>query len=226
MPGALSPITAFFMKYLLILPLLIPTIVFAEPQGIRYVSDILEIPLRTGSSTRHRITSMLRSGTPVEVLRTNSDSGYTQVRVGDSQGWLLSRHLMDAPAAREILAPIQSENATLKERVTTLDAANQDLETRHAELAQAHQQLGQELAQLRRTAGNSLTIDEHNRQLQQQVVTLERALQIAQQENQSLSDNSRQAWFLIGALVLVGGIAIGLLLPRLNFRQRDRWGEL
>ena len=214
------------MKYLLILTLIIPTVVFAESQELRYVSDILEVPLRTGTSTRHRITVMLRSGTPVEVMRTDSDSGYTQVRVGDNQGWVLSRHLMDSPAAREIVAPIQSENAILQKRLATLDATNQNLEARHAELAQAHQQLGQELAQIRRTAGNTLAIDEHNRQLQQQVVTLERALQIAQQENQSLSDNSRQAWFLVGALVLAGGIAIGLLLPRLNFRQRDRWGEL
>ncbi len=46
----------------------------------RYVSDSLEITMRSGKSTSHGITRMLRSGTPVEVLETDKKTGYSHVR--------------------------------------------------------------------------------------------------------------------------------------------------
>ena len=46
----------------------------------RYVSDELEITLRQGESTSHRISAMLKSGTAVEVLGTNKATGYSRVK--------------------------------------------------------------------------------------------------------------------------------------------------
>ena len=41
----------------------------------RYVSDRLEVTLRTGTSTQHSIIRMLTSGARVEVLETDASTG-------------------------------------------------------------------------------------------------------------------------------------------------------
>ena len=102
----------------------------------RYVSDTLEITMRSGKGTSFGITRMLRSGTPVEVLNVDKKSGYTQVRTNSGkEGWVLSRFLMKGQAARERLATAEKKLAelelenrklttamtTLKEEKVTLD---------------------------------------------------------------------------------------------------------
>ena len=71
----------------------------------RYVSDRLEITMRSGTSTSHGILRMLRSGTPVEVLETDKKSGYSRIKTrSGKEGWVLTRFLMNGPAARDRLA--------------------------------------------------------------------------------------------------------------------------
>jgi SH3 domain protein len=89
----------------------------------RYVSDRLEVTLRTGTSTQHSIVRMLPSGTRLEVLETEPASGYARVRTADGvEGWVLSRYLMDQPAAREQLAAANRRVETLNARVAELTA--------------------------------------------------------------------------------------------------------
>ena len=83
-----------------------------------------------------------------------------------------------------------------------------------------------ELAQIRRTAASTLSIEEQNQELQIKVVNLERELQLSQQENMSLSDNSDRDWFITGAGVLIGGMILGLIIPRMRWKKRRGWGEL
>ena len=81
----------------------------------RYVSDTLEITMRSGKGTNFGITRMLRSGTPVEVLEVDKKSGYTQVRTkSGKEGWVLSRFLMNGQAARDRLATAEKNLAELE----------------------------------------------------------------------------------------------------------------
>lgn len=219
-------------KLLLLVLLLVASQAYA--QTTQYVSDMLEVPLRTGSSLGHRIVRMLPSGTAVEVIRTDKDTGYSLVKTPNgTQGWILTRYLMDEPSARERLAeaqqalePLTTENADLKARIDTLTAEKTELESSYEQLSEENRRLSQELTQIRRTAANAVAIDEQNKTLQERVVALEQALQIAQQENQSLSDRSDKRWFLLGAGVLLLGIILGLIVPRLRWQKRNRWGDL
>lgn len=219
-------------KLLLLVLLLVASQTYA--QTTQYVSDMLEVPLRTGSSLDHRIIRMLPSGTAVEVIRTDKDTGYSLVKTPNgTQGWILTRYLMDEPSARERLAeaqqalePLTTENADLKARIDTLTAEKTELESSYEQLSEENRQLSQELTQIRRTAANAVAIDEQNKTLQERVVALEQALQIAQQENQSLSDRSNKRWFLLGAGVLLLGMILGLIVPRLRWQKRNRWGDL
>lgn len=214
------------------LVMLVP--ITATGQNTRYVSDVLEVPLRTGTTTGHRIVRMLNSGTPVSVVQVDQASGYSLIRTeGGTQGWVLSRYLMDTPSARERLEaaenavePLQTENRTLREEIERLQAARQEALTEFAQIRSENQRLSREMAEIRRTAANAIAIDTQNRELQEQVVNLESTVRVLQQENQMLSDRTAQARFLMGAGVLFFGMVIGLVLPRMRLQKRNRWGDL
>ena len=92
------------MKILAALTLLL-SVTVAMADDTRYVTDQLEITLRSGQSTKHQIIRMLPSGTPVELLETDEETKYSRIRTSDdgTEGWVLSRYLDEQPSARERL---------------------------------------------------------------------------------------------------------------------------
>ena len=85
-----------------------------------YVTDELEITLRTGETTGHRIVRMLPTGEKLTVLGTNPDSGYSKVRTSNGTvGFVLTRQLVDTPVARDRLAAAEPTLLAL-ERVDPL----------------------------------------------------------------------------------------------------------
>jgi SH3 domain protein len=204
----------------------------AQAQTVRYITDQLRLEARSGPSTGHRIVRMLESGTEVTVLEESE--GYSRLRLGnDSEAWILSRYLTADPPVRDQLAKATAdlqvalqENAQFKAALESAQTTGSKIKQDRRELNQNNQRLSKELAQIRRTAASSLAIEEQNKELQLKVVDLERELQLAQQEKMSLSDKGDRDWFLTGAGVLLGGLLIGLIIPRLYWKRRRGWGEL
>lgn len=221
------------MKHMLLI-CLCALFAFTAAAQQRYISDQLEVPLRAGTSTKFKILRMLPSGTKVDVLRDDAENGYTQVRTeGGTQGWVLSRYLMETPSARDslaaaqqALAPLQEENRRLEQQLAALQQDEQSSAATLRELQAQNRRLNQELSQIRKSSANAIAIDERNKVLEQQMVEMERRFQIVQQDNQALRDNSNQAWFIRGAGVLLLGLLLGLVLPRLRVRKTSRWGDL
>ena len=196
-----------------------------------YVSDRLEITMRSGKSTSHGITRMLRSGTPVEVLEVDAKTGYTKVRVaGGKEGWVLSRFLMKGPAARERLAASEKKQAELELENRQMATAFNGLKEEKESLIQKGESLelesrkvGQELAEIRRTASSALALDNENKELKGRAIALERKLQALQQENEGLKDRTARDWFMVGAAVVLLGILVGLIIPRIRWRKKTTW---
>ena len=197
----------------------------------RYVSDTLEITLRSGKGTSFGITRMLRSGTPVEVLNVDKKSGYTQVRTNSGkEGWVLSRFLMKGQAARERLATaeknlaeLELENRKLTTAMATLKQEKGALESNLSALEGESRGVSQELAEIRRTASSALAIDSENKDMKGRIVSLERQLQTVQQENEALKDRTARDWFMVGAAVVLLGIIVGLIIPKIRFRKKSSW---
>jgi SH3 domain protein len=197
----------------------------------RYVSDNLEITMRSGKGTSYGITRMLRSGTPVEVLEEDKDAGYTQVRVkGGKEGWVLSRFLMKGRAARDrlaaaekSLAELELDNRKMETSMTALTDEKATLEKELASLEGQTRNVSQELAEIKRTASSALAIESENKDLKGRVVSLERQLQILQQENEGLRDRTARDWFMVGAGVVLLGIIVGLIIPRIRWRKKSSW---
>ena len=197
----------------------------------RYVSDTLEITMRSGKGTSYGITRMLRSGTRVEVLEIDKKSGYTQVRTkSGKEGWVLSRFLMKTPAARDRLATaekklaeLELENRKLETTMTALKDEKAKLSRNLGNLDSESRKVSQELAEIRRTASSALAIDSENKELKGRVVSLERQMQTLQQENEGLKDRTARDWFMVGAGVILLGIIVGLIIPRIRWRKKSSW---
>jgi SH3 domain protein len=200
-----------------------------------YVTDELEITLRSGESTGHRILRMLPTGEKLTVLGENPDSGYTKVRTSTGAlGYVLSRQLKDGPVARDRLVAVEAEVNALKaapgelsSRLAKLTEQYTALQTAHKSLQEAKGLVDQQFAALKRTANNAVRIANERNELRKQVAQLTREVEDIKQQNRELENKTAQNWFLIGAGVVVGGIVLGLILPHLRMRRRkSSWGSL
>ncbi len=219
-------------KLLTIFSLLVFTLTAQAEQ--RYVTDTLEITLRTGMGTKHKILKTLRSGTPVQVLEVNREEGYSRVMAPDgTEGWVITRYLMDRPAARSQLAGMkkkldqaQAKAQELAQELEQVQQQNRQLEQRNQRLSQEKAQVSKELEHIKRISAEGIALHEENQKLNTQVHTLQRTIQSLEQENQSLKDRSARDWFLVGAAVSVFGVFLGLFLPNLRLRRRQSWSSL
>ena len=208
--------------------LLLPILV--EAQTTQYVSDHLVITMRSGQGSQYQILKTLPSGTRLEILET-SDTGYTKVRNAEGvEGWVLSRYLSPEPIAKEKLAAAQGrlqrlkeKNNELKQALTDLQKSHRELETERTALVSKTESASAEVERLNQVAAQPILLDKQNRELKQQNVSLEKELQLLQQENQSLKDSSQREWFIAGAGVLLGGLLLGLIIPKLRWRKKSTW---
>jgi SH3 domain protein len=196
-----------------------------------YVSDTLEITMRSGKGTNFGIIRMLRSGTSVTVLEVDKKTGYSQIRTKSGKvGWVLSRFLMKGQAARDRLATAEKKLAEIElensKMGTTMAALTQEkavLQTQLSKLDGESRNVSQELTEIKRTASSALAIDTENKDLKSRLVSLERRIQTVQQENEGLKDRTARDWFMVGAAVVLLGIIVGLIIPRIRFRKKSSW---
>ncbi len=203
-------------------------------QTERYVTDSLRLEARQGPSTNHRISRMLSSGTRVTVLEEDTETGYSRVALDDgSEVWILTRFLMNGPAARAQLAQTQENLAEehekardLASQLETLGRTADEIEQSRSALATDKKLLQTELAQIKQAAANTLAIQESNQSLGKQLEVVSMDLDTAKQRNRALKERSERDWFIAGAGVLLGGIIIGLVIPKIRWKRRRGWGEL
>ena len=200
----------------------------------RYVSDRLEVTLRTGMSTQHSIIRMLTSGARVEVLETDASTGYSRVRATDGEeGWVLSRYLMDQPAARDQLAAASARVEALQARIADLTAELEVVRGERDSLVAERTGLGaevedvrSELERIRQVSASAVELDKANRELRTRLAAAEQAGDSLRVEVAQLKGNTQRDWFLAGAGVLIAGLLLGLILPRLKLGRRSKWGDL
>ena len=219
-------------KTVIILLMLCTGTVYAKTA---YVTDELKITLRTGESATHRIVRMLPTGERLDVLSSNSATGYSKVRTsGGAEGYVLTRQLVYQPVARDRLAAAEAEVKSLKAAPGELSSRLAKLTEQYKALRQEHEQLkeaktlvDQQFAALQRTSSNAVRIANERNELRKQVASMTREVEDVKQQNRELENKTAQNWFLIGAGVVVGGIILGLILPHLRVRRRkSSWGSL
>ncbi len=221
------------MSRILISTLLLGCLVTAAQASTRYITDEFEVTMRSGTSTANSIVRMLRSGEAVNVLEDDLASKYSLVETEDGRkGYVLSRFLMEQPAARQSLQELEQRYASQQSRleeqlaeVSRLNEALQQAQSDNAELKNALRASEQELETVRSAAQDTLNILEQNKQLQTVVAQLQQEKSQLSDENAALRDTTQIDWFVRGGAVSLIAFLIGIVVTRIRWRKQDSWGS-
>lgn len=199
-----------------------------------YIRDVIYVPLRGGQSSEHRILHQgISSGTELERLETNDDTGYSLVRTASGlEGWIQNQYLVTQPIARDRLAALQARVTELEQdyenaaaRLETGAADNRSNLDLIATLEQDKAALNQELSRITELAADVINIEARNTQLEQDVQDLNQQIDDLTVVNSGLRDENNQSWYMIGAGTIVAGILLGMWFGRAMFGRRDTgWG--
>jgi SH3 domain protein len=219
------------------IPLLLVPLWFAalslQAAETRYVTDVFEVTMRSGTSTANSIVRLLRSGEAVTLLEVDEATQYSLVETADGkQGYVLNRFLRDTPAARELLEKLTARHQQLQarfdEQSTEIDELKQILQQEQADnqaLKTALRASEQELSGIREAAQNTLNILEQNKRMQVMVDQLREEKAVLSETNAQLSDSTQIDWFVRGAAVSLIAFFIGILVTRIRWRKKDSWGS-
>jgi SH3 domain protein len=109
-------------RWLLGLVASVPLVAYAETA---YITEKLEVPVRSGESREYRIIRYLQAGARVEMLQTY-ESGYTKIRdERGREGFVLGRYLVDRAPSFVIAGRLEAEVAKQRETIKRLE---QDIE--------------------------------------------------------------------------------------------------
>lgn len=188
-----------------------------------YATDACSLPVQSGAAPAYRILRMVSSGTALEILEPNNQ-GYTKVKTPEGTvGWIMTQYLMDQPSARSRLGQMEARIAALENENRVLRGDSEALSAAR----DASARCGEELTAVRRTASQTLAIDEENRRLQEEITTARERQSQLELENATLRDQSRRNWFIAGAGAVLGGLLFGLIVPHLTLgRRRRRWDQI
>jgi SH3 domain protein len=201
----------------------------------RYVTDQFEVMLRTGPSGNHAIIRMLKSGAALTVLDPEVDNGYVRVQTNaGTEGWVLIRYLIREPVARVQLESLvrqitqtEPKDASIRGQLNTVKAEYDNANKRITQLEAEKKELENQLDAIKNRAASVLAIDDENKQLQQQLAEARAQLKTLQEQYSELSNDNEKDWFITGALVLGGGLLLGLIIPKISWRrQRSPYGSL
>jgi len=190
-----------------------------------YITDQVDIPIRSEKSLGNTIIRLLPSGTKLSLLQITED-GWTEVKYQDTIGWISSRYLSNNMSAREELKQantVINENQLLITKYETeLKELNKQLlilNNKNKELVIKSSKSEAEKNHIEQIYQDALKLEHENEKLNQEQLQLKTELQLAQNNSQIERDTSQRNWFIVGALVLFFGIVIGFIMPkRLNRR--------
>lgn len=198
----------------------------------RYVTDSLEVMMRSGPSNKNKIIKILKSGDRLSILKPEAGSSYSEVRnaKGDT-GFVLTRYLTDTPSARNRVKRLEAQIQQLRAKpgelqslLATAQEDNQALINQNTNLTADLKKTSSELANIKRVSSDAVNIANRNTTLEGEVQQLLLQLDDIRIQNKALKDQSAQRWFLIGGGAILFGLFLGWLLSISKRPRRQSWG--
>ena len=213
-------------RYLLIIIIVLGLCLMVQKSWAEtvYVTDSFKISFRSGPGIEHKIFKFLHSGAQVEVLETSEE--WSRVRLLDSEGgeligWVLSRYLMSREPWELQAKSLLSENAQLTERVGLLEKENNDMSVRDKKLAadldkvtNSFHKTQFDYTKLKKESADYLKIKAAYENLKNRTDVLSR-------ENEVLKSAQTNKWFATGAVVLLCGLMVGVVIGRQQKKRRS-----
>lgn len=193
--------------------LALSTLTPAHADEKRYVSDELSTWVRSGPGDQFRLLGKLNAGEEVQLLQTNNDTHYGQIR--DSEGrttWIPLSQLSASPSLRTRVPQLEQQ---VKDLTAKLDNIDNSWNQRTAEMQN----------KVASSDGVINGLKGENQKLKNELIVAQKKVSAA---NVQLDDKQRtiiMQWFMYGGGVLGVGLLLGLLLPHMLPRRKknDRW---
>lgn len=197
-----------------------------------FISDELTIPLRSGPSRDHRIVTFLKSGaTVISTDNPGETNEWLEVQVKNRKGWLLREHVRTTPTHKMQLEALEAQMTSLKTQSSNqqqqLDEANAQISALEESLKRAQSNLTQtrtELTDLQSLTSDTIAVNSRNTELTEKISLLEIREQQLTMENHDLRNDQRRQGMLQGALAVIAGALLAVVIPRLTHKkQRSNW---
>ncbi len=197
----------------------------------RYVTDELWLQLRSGPGNEFRILKALKSGSHVELLEEDEASGYSRVTTDKGlEGWVITRFLENEPIAFEKLILTQRELDKVKADLTELQGKHAEAKKQLAAIQRDHgdsrstqEAQAKELEHIKKISSNAINLDSKNKELMEQTEALKINLDTLKAENDRLKGSKDVNYILVGGGLVLLGLFLGWLLPKLSGRRGDGW---
>ena len=191
-----------------------------------YITDELDLPIRSDKNFGNNIIRLLPSGTELSLLQSTED-GWAQIKFDDTIGWIKSFYLSPDPSSREklkelsrsynsnklLISKLSEEKESLEKQLQFLKQENTDLLVQSSK-SQAEKEHIEQIYQ------DALKLEHENDKLTQEKLQLRAELQLSENNTQIQKDTSSRNWFIVGAIVLFFGMMIGFIVPNLLKRKR------
>ena len=191
-----------------------------------YITDQLDLPIRSDKNFGNNIIRLLPSGTELSLLQSTED-GWAQIKFDDTIGWIKSFYLSPDPSSREKLKKLtRSYNANklliskLSEEKESLEKQLQSLKEENTDLLVQSSKSQAEKEHIEQIYQDALKLEHKNDKLTQEKLQLKAELQLSENNSQIQKGTSSRNWFIVGAIVLFFGMMIGFIIPNLLKRKR------
>lgn len=169
--------------------------------GQQYISDEISVTIRQKPTNDAESVGAVKSGAKVTVLETLGADSFARIRTADGrEGWITARFISAQPAAKDQLLSLRQQ---LDQAHAQAQSLQHDLDTAQAALAKAKPAL--------EMAGENEKLKAAMAQREQQVGEL---------EQQYDGERARRQTLLMGAILVGGGIFVGLVLPWMGTRKK------
>ena len=180
-------------------------------------TDSVIVQMRAGPGKKHKPLKPLQIGTELFIVKGSAEkSGFTKVMAETGEvGWVETRYLTKTPNFTGQKTETQQANlqgvgsGTKPKTVEELTAENA--------------RLNSEIITIRQASANALQIQIERDKLTEDKRSLVSEVEMLKREKYAMDTNGKQNWFMIGAGVLLAGIALGVVLPRLSWRKKNNW---
>mgnify|MGYP003664807555 FL=1 len=198
-----------------------------------YVSDEYTVPLRSSPCARCAILHRgIKSGTGMTLVETNNE-GWTHVTTASGlDGWMPSQYLQKEPVARDLVERMKTQLSAAEKKVRQLTERLAQLEEENAQslseldhLKETNDEVSSELSSIKKMSANAISMNAQNQELLERNGILQNEIDVLKATNHQLESSERNTWFLYGALAVLMGSMLTVILPRLKRRKRfSEWG--
>ena len=215
----------FDMKQIVLILLFLFLASGTAPAETMFVSDRMEITLRTGPGSDRKIIAMVKSDEAVDVLET--ENGWSRVMLANGkEGWVITRFLTSSRPSRLVLESLRREHDKLLAEIKDLRQQNMSLAAEKQQFSKELRQNKNRITELSRSFETLKTESADFIQLQSDyknsMTALKQQTQKASELNaevEKLRWNQNIRWFLSGAGVLLLGFIIGFSTKRQRRRS-------